>query len=192
MKVSLQQVNKNNYETVCELDASNDQEEFVACNMWSLVEANFNEGYETRAIYLNDTPVGFFMWVREKTNKVAIWRFMIDEKHQKKGIGRKALGLALDEIKKLKTLKKIEICYNPKNPVAKQFYSSFGFVEVGLDEAGEDMLAIIEMQNHQMVPSDITFDIAVELHATRAGKIKLGAIYMQTKILFNLLYCPIF
>ncbi|MEF1301316.1 GNAT family N-acetyltransferase, partial [Vibrio owensii] len=39
----------------------------------------------------------------------------------------------------------IEICYNPTNPVAKPFYSQFGFEEVGMDEDGEDMLAIIEL-----------------------------------------------
>lgn len=32
-----------------------------------------------------------------------------------------------------------------ENPVAKDFYSSFGFQEVGLDEDGEDMLAVIKL-----------------------------------------------
>ena len=145
MKVSLRPVTRNNYEEVCELDVAKEQEEFVACNMWSLVESMFNEGYETKAIYLNEEPVGFFMWVQESKDKVSIWRFMIDIKNQQKGIGRKALSLALDEIKQVPDLKQIEICYNPNNPVAKEFYSSFGFSEVGMDEDGEDMLAIIEI-----------------------------------------------
>lgn len=145
MKVSLRPVTRNNYEEVCELDVAKEQEEFVACNMWSLVESMFNEGYETKAIYLNEEPVGFFMWVQESKDKVSIWRFMIDIKNQQKGIGRKALSLALDEIKQVPDLKQIEICYNPNNPVAKEFYSSFGFAEVGMDEDGEDMLAIIEI-----------------------------------------------
>ena len=34
-------------------------------------------------------------------------------------------------------IKKISICYVPENPVAKQFYGSFGFVEVGRDEDHE-------------------------------------------------------
>ena len=42
-------------------------------------------------------------------------------------------------------VKEIEICYNPKNPVAKEFYSSFGFSEVGMDEDNEDMLAVIKL-----------------------------------------------
>lgn len=145
MEVSLRYINKDNYEAVCDLDVSTEQEEYVACNMWSLVESMFNDGYETRAIYCNDEAVGFFMWVQETRDKVSIWRFMIDHKHQQKGIGRSALSLALTEIKQVAGLQEIEICYNPKNPVAKAFYSSFGFAEVGMDKDGEDMLAKIEL-----------------------------------------------
>lgn len=144
MKISLHPVTQSNYEAVCELDVTKEQEEYVACNMWSLVESMFNEGYETRAIYLNEVVVGFLMWVYENQEKVSIWRFMVDQKHQQKGIGRIALDLALAEIKLTPNLKTIEICYNPNNPVAKEFYASFGFIEVGMDEDGEDMLAVIE------------------------------------------------
>lgn len=66
MEVSLRPVTKENYEEVCELDVTKEQEQYVACNMYSLVESMFNEGYETRAIYLNEETVGFFMWVQEK------------------------------------------------------------------------------------------------------------------------------
>lgn len=143
MKISLRHVTKENYEAVCDLQVSKLQEDYVASNVWSVVESKFNEGYETRAIYADDEPVGFFMWVLESADKTSIWRFMIDQKHQKKGIGRKALNLALEEIRQSPGLKEIEICYDPKNPVAKDFYSSFGFIEVGMDEDGDDMLALI-------------------------------------------------
>ena len=143
MEILLRKVGKDNYEAICELDVKNEQEEFVACNMWSLVESMFNEGYETRGIYCDDEPVGFFMWVKESPSRVSIWRFMVDQNYQQKGIGRIALSLALDEIKNDNELKEIEICYDPKNPVAKDFYSSFGFVEVGMDEDDDDMIAVI-------------------------------------------------
>ncbi|CAH1573637.1 MULTISPECIES: GNAT family N-acetyltransferase [Vibrio] len=143
MEVSLRNVTKQNYEKVCELDVLKEQEQYVACNMWSLVESMFNEGYETRAIYVKNEPVGFFMWVKESLSKVSIWRFMVDYKHQQSGIGRRALELALSEIKQLPELKEVEICYDPENPVAREFYSSFGFVEIGMDEDDEDMLAVL-------------------------------------------------
>jgi len=145
VKVSLRPITKENYEKVCELDVTKEQEDYVACNMWSIVEATYNEGYETRAVYLYDEPVGFFMWVQETKSKISIWRFMVDQEHQQKSIGRVALNLALAEIKKVSCLQEIEICYNPKNPVAKGFYSSFGFSEVGMDKDNEDMLAVIKL-----------------------------------------------
>ncbi|MCG7531775.1 GNAT family N-acetyltransferase [Psychrobium sp. MM17-31] len=145
MDISLKPIIKANYEAVCDLDVAESQQDFVACNMWSLVEAQFNEGYVTRAIYQAGNVVGFFMWVKETPSKISIWRFMVDEKFQKQGIGRFALELALAEIKTDTAIREIEICYNPNNPVAKDFYASFGFSEVGMDEDDEDMLAVIHV-----------------------------------------------
>jgi len=147
MTTSLQPITKDNYEAVCDLDVAPEQQKFVSCNMWSLVESQFNTGYETRAIYFGEKPVGFFMWVKENQEKMSIWRFMVDQKYQQKGIGRAALKSALHEIKRAPNIKQIEICYNPANPVAKDFYSSFGFIEVGMDDDNEDMHAIIDFSN---------------------------------------------
>ncbi|MCL1123368.1 GNAT family N-acetyltransferase [Shewanella surugensis] len=70
----------------------------------SVVEAAFNESYATRAIYLDDIPVGFFMWVEETASKISIWHFMVDRKHQQKGIGRIALNAVLDEIRQMPSI----------------------------------------------------------------------------------------
>ena len=145
MKISLEEIDKSNYEAVCDLDVTKEQEEYVACNMWSLVEAHYNSGHTCKAIYENGQPIGFLMWVLETESKISIWRFMVDQNHQKKGIGREALKMALEEIAAYPAIKEIEICYNPKNPVAKDFYASFGFQEVGMDEDGEDMIALIKL-----------------------------------------------
>ena len=147
MNISLEDVTSANYEDVCDLDVTKAQQDYVASNMWSLVESHYNVGHTCKAIYQNNKPVGFFMWVQETPTKVSIWRFMVDEHHQNKGIGRQALTMAIAEIKTTSKLEQIEICYNPKNPVAKDFYSSFGFEEVGLDEDEEDMLAIINIKS---------------------------------------------
>ena len=48
------------------------QEAYVACNMWSLVEASYNTGYTCKAIYDNDRPVGFLMWVQESASSISI------------------------------------------------------------------------------------------------------------------------
>ncbi|NVK56534.1 MAG: GNAT family N-acetyltransferase [Alteromonadaceae bacterium] len=145
MQISLREINKSNYEAVCDLDVTEQQEDYVACNMWSLVESFYNSGHTCKAIYCNDEPVGFFMWVQESPSKVSIWRFMVDKNYQNKGIGRLAMAQAIEVIKQTPDLEEIEICYNPENPVAKEFYSGFGFQEVGMDDDEEDMLAVIRL-----------------------------------------------
>ena len=145
MNISLREVSQENYEAVCELEVTTEQEPYVACNMWSLVEAAYNDGHSCRAIYLAQQPVGFFMWVKETPQLMSIWRFMVDKEYQQQGIGRQAMALALAEIKQDADINQIEICYNPGNPVAKNFYASFGFVEQGLDDDNEDMLALITL-----------------------------------------------
>ncbi|MEQ1965401.1 GNAT family N-acetyltransferase [Xenorhabdus khoisanae] len=146
MLIALVDINKDNYEAVCDLSVTDEQLEYIAENVFSLAQSKFFPSYETRAICLDGTPVGFFMWVPSDTGqKTTIWRFMVDKNHQKKGIGRKALSLAIEEIGRTDKLEEIEITYDPSNLVVKNFYASFGFIETGIDEEAQEMLAIIKV-----------------------------------------------
>ncbi|CDG96953.1 GCN5-related N-acetyltransferase [Xenorhabdus bovienii str. puntauvense] len=146
MLITLVDINKDNYEVVCDLSVTDEQLEYIAENVFSLVQSKFFPSYETRAIYSDSTPVGFFMWVPSDTGqKTTIWRFMVDKSHQNKGLGRKALSLAIEEIRRTEQLEEIEISYVPSNLVAKNFYASFGFIEVGIDEEVKEMLAVIRV-----------------------------------------------
>ncbi|PHM68922.1 GNAT family N-acetyltransferase [Xenorhabdus kozodoii] len=145
MLITLTDVNKNNYEAVCDLSVTDDQLDYIAKNVWSLAQSKFYPLYQTRAICLDEEPVGFFMWVPDADQRITIWRFMVDKNHQNKGIGRKALSLALDEIRLTDQLEAIAISYDPNNLVAKNLYASFGFVEIGMDEEVEEMLAVIKI-----------------------------------------------
>ncbi|MFT7685847.1 MAG: ribosomal protein S18 acetylase RimI-like enzyme [Candidatus Azotimanducaceae bacterium] len=58
---------------------------------------------------------------------------MIDSKFQGQGIGRAGLILVMDEIRLLRGIESMLICYMPSNPVAKGFYYSLGFIETGID-----------------------------------------------------------
>ena len=145
MKITLEAVTQQNYQAVCELEVKEAQKYYVASNLWSIVESKFHPEYVSRAICLDQVPVGLLMWVPETTQKMSIWRFMVGQQHQQQGIGRVALNLALAEIRQTAGLSQIEICYHPENPVAKDFYASFGFVEIGMDAEDEDMLAMIQL-----------------------------------------------
>ncbi|AXR08419.1 GNAT family N-acetyltransferase [Salinimonas sediminis] len=147
MDISLKPIDQSNYSVVCDLAVTDYQSEYVACNMWSLVEAAYNPGYTCRAIYLQSIAVGFIMWVRETPVKISIWRLMVDVHFQSQGIGKAALALAIEHIRQIDGIREIEISYSPANRIARSFYGSLGFKEVGLDESGKDLMAVITLNN---------------------------------------------
>jgi diamine N-acetyltransferase len=139
--VKLKDVTADNWRAVVGLRLAPGQEDLVADNAYSLVEARFDPDARPRAVYAGKRIVGFLMYEvqqpKHKPHEAAIYRFMIDRKHQGKGYGRAALGKALDEIRAIPQVAKVSISYMPENPVTKAFYASFGFVELGKDEDGE-------------------------------------------------------
>jgi diamine N-acetyltransferase len=147
-KVNLKKVTADNWEEVVELQLKAGQEDMVASNLYSVAEAQFDPDARPRAIYAGKHIVGFLMYDVQKTKgkakEASIYRFMIDRKYQGKGYGRAALSKALEEIRAIQGVNRISILYMPKNPVAKSFYASFGFVEVGRDCDGE-MMAVLKL-----------------------------------------------
>jgi diamine N-acetyltransferase len=139
--VELRDVTAENRKAVAALELDPMQEDLVASNAESLAEARFDRDARPRAIYAGGRLVGFLMYdagtADDEPREAVIYRFMIDRRHQGKGYGRAALAKALDEIRTIPQVGKVSIGYIPGNPVAKPFYASFGFVEVGLDEDGE-------------------------------------------------------
>jgi len=137
-EVRLEEVTARNWRAVARLKLLPEQEDLVASNLYSIAQSKFDPDSRPRAVYAGNQIVGFIMYdMDEKTREASIYRFMIDREHQGKGYGRAALARALDEIRADRAVRKISIGYMPENPVAKPFYASFGFVEVGKDEDGE-------------------------------------------------------
>ena len=139
--VELRDVTVANRQAVLGLELDPAQADLVASNAESLDDARSDPGARPRVIYAGKRVVGFLMYdpgePDDEPREALIYRFMIDRKHQGKGYGRAALGKALDEIRAIRRIRKVSISYMPENPVAKPFYASFGFVEVGQDDDGE-------------------------------------------------------
>ncbi len=145
LDIELKEVTVDNFEDVVELELNEDQRDYVADNTFSIAESKFFPTYQPRAIYRNGKVVGFLMYQSmDDEGQPEIFRFMVDRRYQKTGIGRKAMELVLNEIKSNGNVKSISICYAPTNPVAKEFYGSFGFKEVGVNSEGE-IVAEIEV-----------------------------------------------
>ena len=145
--VELRDVTAENRQAVAGLELDRDQQDLVASNAESLAEARSDPDARPRAVYAGERLVGFLMYDPGRTGddprEALIYRFMIDRKFQGKGYGRAALTKALDEIRGIPGVTRIFISYMPDNPVAKPFYASFGFREVGTDEDGEMIAELV-------------------------------------------------
>lgn len=138
MVVSLRKIDEANFYDVLKLKVREDQQEYVARNIFSLAQAwLYYEEARPFAIYADETPVGFFMAsVNKDKPEFGIWRFMIDEKYQGKGYGHAALKLAICYLKK-QGAKEIVLSYEPENKNAALLYEKEGFVLTGEIDEGE-------------------------------------------------------
>lgn len=143
-KITLREVTKETFRSIARLSVADDQKEFVASNVFSMAEASFEEEAWYRAIYADETPVGFAMlFENHDTAEYGLWRFMIDKEHQGKGYGRAALQLVIDRIKSHPNATKMELSLEPENEVAIKLYTSMGFVDTGRVEWDENVYELV-------------------------------------------------
>jgi diamine N-acetyltransferase len=137
MKVELREITKDTVRAICKLDIADDQRGFVAPNVLSIAEAHFEPKHWMRAIYAEAEPAGFLLTVEDPAEgRYYLWRFMVSAEHQRRGIGRTAMGLLLDRWRVMgagsATLSVVEA-----NTAALTFYESLGFQITGEREHGE-------------------------------------------------------
>ncbi len=99
-KVSLWGITKDNWRAVIDLDMRDGQRGNVSSNARSLCESHYADDAWVRAVYADDTPVGFVMMsIWDPEAWYSIWRFMIDHRHQGRGYGAKAMRLAVEHVR---------------------------------------------------------------------------------------------
>ena len=136
--VTLRQVTENTLFDVLDLKVAPAQESFVAPNAVSIAEAHFSRHAWFRAIYADETPVGFVMLSdKPEIPKYYLWRYMIDARYQKMGFGRRALELVIDCVRTRPNATEMFLSYVPKETGPKEFYQKLGFVDTGREEDGE-------------------------------------------------------
>jgi diamine N-acetyltransferase len=122
-------------------------EEFVASNALSLVQAQFEKTWTTKAIEKDDKIIGFTMYGFAKNQGYyELCRIMIDHKHQGNGYGTEAMKLVITEMKKIESCNKIYLSTDPENIRGKHLYEKLGFVHTGefVDEEELYVLSINE------------------------------------------------
>lgn len=146
--VSLREVTADSVRAVCRLVA--EPEGYVAPNAVSIAQAYFHPEAWFRAVYAGDTPVGFVMLEDSSLLpdppaelSVFLWRFMIDVKHKRKGYGRAALRLVIDDLRRRHpTLRRFGTSAVAGADSPRPFYESLGFVFTGEVDDGEEVLVL--------------------------------------------------
>ena len=138
--IKLQEINMRNLDECIRMTVNDKQKGFVASNMYSLAEAKADGVSQPRAIYDDDTMVGFVMYDYESATGTGwISRLMIDKRYQGKGYGKKAMEIVIDILKAHEGCSMIRASFVSKNDAAGKLYTGLGFVLTGDKIDGEDV-----------------------------------------------------
>lgn len=144
MKARLAEVTEENWRDCVKLEVAKSEKHYVDRNVFALAEWKFEPENKVRAIYseselvgmlahyYHDGAYGKFHW---------LYHLMIEPKHQGKGIGQKAVKLAIKEMRDLGA-KEIVTSYHPANIRAKHIYEKLGFKDNGVLEGGDPFLIL--------------------------------------------------
>jgi len=157
MNITLEKISWDNYYKVLKLRTTKEQENYVASNKVSLIQAfvTLSNGTPVHSFAIKNgkTIVGFMQlmydddwtgyeredWISSEEYKAHegkpyyyIWRFMVDKKYQGRGYGREALRQTLEFIKSFPDGKAefALLSYEQTNEKGRKLYGSFGFEEV--------------------------------------------------------------
>ncbi len=148
-RVTLRQITADTVCAVTRLAVTEYQNRFVAPNAVSLAEALFAPDAWYRAIYLGEELVGFVMLSDEsllqplpKAPKIAVWRFMVDARFQRKGIGRAAMLLVIEHARNRGAFQTLQLSYVAQEGGPEQLYLSLGFRPTGEIDQGEVVMEL--------------------------------------------------
>lgn len=127
------------------------QRKSVADNALSIAQAHFSDHVWMRAIYADETPVGFIMLHLGSNWEdgidcpgVFLWRLMIAGPHQVKGYGAAAIKLLIDHLRAL-GIPELYTSYHLGEGGPALFYKKLGFVPTG-EFYGEEPEVVLKIQ----------------------------------------------
>lgn len=110
------------------------QESLVAPVMDSLASADQFPGAVPVGVFSSGTLVGFLMAqpvpFREGGEDYLVWDYLIDARHQGRGLGRAGMEGAI-EFAAGAGARGVQIACAPRNTIARRLYDSLGFVDQG-------------------------------------------------------------
>lgn len=135
-KVTLEELDVNNWLKICDLSVSDEQKEFFSIpSVYWIGISRYELKNKLFAIKADDDYVGFIgAGFYEDGVLGDIDPIMIDYHYQGKGYGKAAMLLIIDYMRNILEVPAINISYRKENTVAEKLYESFGFKVFGGNE----------------------------------------------------------
>lgn len=119
-----------------ELEVEETQQKYVASVPVILGRAYVFRNYRSRAfwIYHNDGAVGMGLYYDcPERESYDFCQILIDKHFQRRGYGKEAVKLVLDEMKRDGKYNKVTMCYVEGNDASRKLFEQFGFREIEKD-----------------------------------------------------------
>jgi diamine N-acetyltransferase len=132
-EITLREINRTNWLECIGLEISPEQARFVAPNVVSLLQAQFNPLWVPLAIYCRDIMVGFIMYGKKERDDGVYWilRMVIDERYQRKGYGLAALQAVLRLLREKPDCREIKVSFQKENVAVERLCMKLGFEDAG-------------------------------------------------------------
>lgn len=137
-------VTNSNLQDILDLHLPVEQRHFIETPLECLKEAEELRDWQPRGIYFKDRLIGFTMY-GEILSEQRVWmdRFLIDQKYQGQGHGKKALYELLQYLFETYSCNEIYLSLYPDNHRAFALYCNLGFKLNGeLDTKGEQIMVL--------------------------------------------------
>jgi len=141
--VSLRKIAPETMRAVMRLAVTPEQDQLVAPNSVSIAQGAYEPLAWPRAIYADETPVGFVMLYDDPfTPEYYLWRLMIDARFQRMGFARQALQQVIDYVLTRPNAAELLVSYVPAEGGPQPFYAGLGFVDTGEVHEGENIMKL--------------------------------------------------
>lgn len=131
----------HNIGKIMNLSVSAEQDIYVAPNSVTIAQCAYEPAGWLRGLWDGDTPVGLIAMINplipspsfeegDPTDAAYLWRLMIDQNHQRKGYGKRALEIGFETARRW-GLRRFHTSCVPGMHSPQKFYESMGLAPTG-------------------------------------------------------------
>ena len=133
--IRVTEIDETNFFDVRDLDVREDQRRFLDSPLGILARGYVYRAQRARVLAVErDGKITGLILIKDMDEEPACYdlqQFMIDQRFQGQGCGAAALRLLLDELRRERKYKEIEVCVHRENTAALALFEGAGFTDTG-------------------------------------------------------------